>query len=118
MKGDGSLFERFFKGRYYPRSHISEAGLDFKPNYVWRRWRIGNGEKVRIDEDNWVPIISGFKPFTTSNSLAPNAKVSNLIDRDLGWWNEEALRMNFASSEVVHIASISLSMRLPKDRLI
>src|SRR4051812_39691985 len=32
LQSDGFLFERFFKGRYYPRSSISEAGLGFKPS--------------------------------------------------------------------------------------
>lgn len=131
MRGYGSLFERFFKGRYYPRCNIFEAGVGYKPSYVWRsicsakevvskgtRWRMGNGENVRIVEDNWIPSIPGFKPFAFNDSLTLNARVSMLIDRDLGRWNEEALKSMFAPSEVVHITSMSLSRRFPEDRLI
>lgn len=97
MKEDVSLLERFFKGRYYPRYKISEAPIGFKPSYAWRsilsakevvikgsRWRVGNGDKISVWKDNWVPSIPGFKPMVWQLDTDFQAKVSELIDCDLG----------------------------------
>lgn len=35
MKGDGSLFKIFFKGRYYPRCNITKVVMGYKPSYAW-----------------------------------------------------------------------------------
>ncbi|XP_058784603.1 uncharacterized mitochondrial protein AtMg00310-like [Vicia villosa] len=36
LQADGSLMERFFKGRYYPRCSIADTGTGFNPSYAWR----------------------------------------------------------------------------------
>lgn len=53
MKEDGSLFERFFKGRYYPRCKIFDAPVGFRPSYAWRRYLsakdvVIKGSRLRI----------------------------------------------------------------------
>lgn len=61
MQGDSSLFERFFRGRYYHKSEISKASLGFKPSYSWSsilnakevvtkgtRWKIGKGRVLKF----------------------------------------------------------------------
>lgn len=58
MKEEGSLFERVFKSRYYPKCLIKESNLGYNPSYAGHnifsskelvlsgtRWCIGNGEK-------------------------------------------------------------------------
>lgn len=82
------------------------------------RWRISNGERVKIWEDNWIPTVPGFKTIGPNRGLDFMIRVCNLIDSDIGRWNLEALQANFDDSEVVHIASIPLSDRLPYDKLI
>lgn len=97
LQKDGSLFERFYKVRYYPRRQIYEAPLGFKLSYAWcnilsakdvmvsgSRWRIKNGEKVLIWKDNWVPTILGFKPLNCQSSLGFHTTVSDLIGKYLG----------------------------------
>lgn len=77
MQSDDSLFERFFKGMYYPRCQITKALAGFKPSHLWHnilnakevvicgsRWRIDNEESVKIWKDNWIPTISDFKPIS------------------------------------------------------
>ncbi|KAI5443454.1 hypothetical protein KIW84_012194 [Lathyrus oleraceus] len=45
------------------------------------RWRIGDGLKVRIWEDNWLPITHGFKVISAPRGLDKDDRVENLIDR-------------------------------------
>ncbi|XP_058761484.1 uncharacterized mitochondrial protein AtMg00310-like [Vicia villosa] len=130
-QGDGSLVERFFKGRYYPRSSIAEAGLGYKPSYAWRsiyssrdavlkgsRWRIGNGERVKIWTDNWIPSLSSFKPLSPLVPQNTNVLVSSLIDSDLCCWKMDSLKELFGKSDVAHIASIPISKMVLEDKLV
>lgn len=107
------MFERFFKGRYYPRCKINEAPVSVNPSYVWRniigakevvlsvaRWRIGNGDEVKIWEDNWIPTIPCFKPLGLAHSLEVDRKVYNLIDTDMRMWGMQVLRANFDDHDV------------------
>lgn len=82
------------------------------------RWRIRNGERVKIWEDNWIPTVLGFKTIGPNRGLDFANRVCNLIDSDLGRWNLEALQANFDDSEAIHIASIPLFDRLLDDKLI
>ncbi|XP_058759858.1 uncharacterized protein LOC131633155 [Vicia villosa] len=131
MQEDGSLFERFFKGRYYPRGRITEAPVGFKPSYAWRsllsakdvvvagsRWRVGNGDKINVWRDNWVPSTPGFKPLIWQDPTNHLMKVSELIDEDLGQWNRTLILDTFMESDAHHVLSIHLSRTLPEDKLI
>lgn len=46
------------------------------------------------------------------------AKVSELIDYDLGQWKSEEVRDRFIGSDVQHILSIPISRSFPEDKLI
>jgi len=61
----GSLIARCYKAKYYPNTDIFQASIGNNPSYAWRSiqnsvwviqkgscWRIGNGNKIRIWEDN------------------------------------------------------------------
>ncbi|XP_058783870.1 uncharacterized protein LOC131658613 [Vicia villosa] len=130
-QGEGSLLERFFKGRYYPRSSIAEAGLGYKPSYAWRSiyssrdavlrgsiWRIGNGERVKIWTNNWIPSLPGFKPLSPLVPQNTDVLVSSLIDSDLCCWKMDSLRELFGDSDVAHIASIPISKVVLEDKLV
>lgn len=56
-----SLVYKVLKAKYFRRGDILEAGIGYKPSYLWRSlmvakelvlegvsWRIGNGKKVSI----------------------------------------------------------------------
>jgi hypothetical protein len=66
------------------------------------RWRIGNGESVKIWHDNWLPSQAGFKVLTPINTLDSNAVVAKLID---------VIFFVFNSFEAKQIVSIPLSIR-------
>ncbi|XP_058787163.1 uncharacterized protein LOC131661587 [Vicia villosa] len=101
--------------------------MGYNPSYAWRsimgarevvergaRWQIGNGEKVNILKDRWIPGNNGFKLLYGANNLKENARVCDLIDRDLGGWKKEVIREKFSQEEAKMIVSIPLS-RIPTD---
>lgn len=70
----GNLVEKVLKSIYYPNSSFLEAELGSCPGYSWReiwearwvlkrglRWRVGNGESIRVWDDAWVPSSHGFR---------------------------------------------------------
>ena len=68
LHDDNSLFYRVFKARFFPRETILEAKESSSTSYAWKSilkgrdvilkgalWRIGDGKRVRIWGDNWLP---------------------------------------------------------------
>jgi hypothetical protein len=51
-------------------------------------------------------------------TLAATSKVCDLIDRDLGRWNNAVIAANFFKEEAAVIQNIPLSLLFPKDKLI
>lgn len=63
-----SLFARVFKAKYYPHDDFLSARLGSYPSFIWQSiwgarsllkkglgWRIGNGKRVNIWNDVWLP---------------------------------------------------------------
>ncbi|GAU51235.1 hypothetical protein TSUD_412370 [Trifolium subterraneum] len=101
MQEKDSLLERVFKSRYYPRNSFLEATVGYQPSYAWRnilsakevvekgaRWRIGNGLKVKIWKDSWLPRQVDFKVKSPNQGLEDLALVSDLIDLDSKQWDK------------------------------
>lgn len=72
---DDSLVQKIFKGRYYPMIFFLTARYGFQPSCTWQsivkgceildlglRWYIGDGKKVHIWGDKWLPnkMVSKF----------------------------------------------------------
>jgi ribosomal protein L37AE/L43A len=125
-----SLVAQIMKGKYYPRNTVLEASIGRNPSFAWRSiqsscdfvkeglvWRVGNGRKVRIWKDRWLPSPS-FRIFTAPNLLNPEATVDQLIDGDSKWWNNNLLSSLFAAEEVSLIQKIPLSCTNQEDVLI
>ena len=68
-----SLVYHVLKSKYFPNCDFSQATLGSNPSFTWRSimvaqaivnhglwWRIGNGEKVRVWGDKWLPIPSRY----------------------------------------------------------
>ncbi|MCI29441.1 hypothetical protein A2U01_0050650 [Trifolium medium] len=115
-----------FKSRYFPRSDFMEAKVGFQPSYAWRsllaakevvkagaRWVIGDGHKVKIFHDSWIPTTKGFKLQDQVGGVDPEATVSMLIDVDTKQWNRGLIYSTFNNYVAKQILSISISVRLP-----
>ena len=80
-------------------------------------WRIGNGNSVRIKQDQWLPNQPSRTPISAIPDLPLDATVSSLINQENGEWKTEVIQANFLLHEAEAILSIPLSERAPPDRI-
>jgi hypothetical protein len=105
-----------------------EAQLGLRPYFAWRSihgscnllkegliWRKGNGSKVRIWKDKWLPRNSTYLVQSTPTMLDLGATVDELIDRDTKWWTSDLLETLFIKEEVTLIHSIPVSTTNRED---
>lgn len=80
-------------------------------------WRIGDGQKVSIWDDVWVPgndVLNGQN--STSNSRL--LEVADLIDTSTRKWNAELISNNFTETDAERILCIPLSLSSHEDLII
>ncbi|KAG5541122.1 hypothetical protein RHGRI_021110 [Rhododendron griersonianum] len=90
---EGTLLQRVLKAKYFPSSSFLEALPASNPSWTWQsilkgrrvlvegiRWRIGNGRRVRGDQDPWIPRPNGFCPINATEGRGMRA--CDLIDTD------------------------------------
>ena len=91
--GHDSLVYKVLKAKYFPSSDFVHASLGNNPSYTWRsimaaqelvknglRWRVGNGENIRVWSDEWLLVASTYKVVSPRNFLHMDTRVSELID--------------------------------------
>lgn len=75
INNPSSLVSKVLRSNYFPNSSMLEAPLGNNPLYLWKsllwekkllqtglRYRVGNGETIRVFKDPWLPRESTFKP--------------------------------------------------------
>lgn len=82
------------------------------------RWVIGDGQKVGIWTDRWMPEQTNFRIWSQAINLPVDAKVYELIDPATKQWRRDVVFSNFSTFEAQQILNIPLSWRLPQDKLI
>lgn len=105
-----SLVAKVLKARYFKLTNFFNAKLDSNLSFIWRsilwgrqilqkgtRWREGNGEKIQIHSNNWIPRPTTFRPMFVI-SLAADVKVPALIDTN-HQWNVNLIDQNFAEED-------------------
>ncbi|XP_058733791.1 uncharacterized protein LOC131605427 [Vicia villosa] len=130
-KGEESLVGRVFKSRYFPNCSLADSSVGFCPSYAWRsiisarelvqrgtRWRIGNGDSVKVLSDNWLPNSSGFRVLGNARGVDQHTKVGDFIDRDLGCWDRDLVYSSFDPDVALQIISIPLAQRETQDKQI
>lgn len=121
INDNNSLLSRMLKARYFPRSDFIGAKIGFQPSYAWRsllrgreilaagtRWCVGNGTRIRVFGDRWLPRPSSFLPLSNPHGFTDDLRVSDIIDWDSGGWDPLLVR------EILHPsdAELVLQMRL------
>jgi hypothetical protein len=117
-----SLCARLMKAKYYPKGELTDTTFIQNPSPCWQGithglellkklivWKIGNGEKVRIWRDNWIP--RGEFKITKNLSKSRLRKVKDIIDQDNTEWKEDVVKEIF----MAHDAEEVLKIRLPQS---
>lgn len=112
---------KVLKALYFKKTDFLNAKLGHKPSFIWRsilwgrqmlhqglRWRIGNGEQVKIYNCNWIPRPSTFK-IVSAPTLPLEATVFLFINDEHNW-NEALIKQQFMSEDV----DCNLKMMLPR----
>ena len=126
-----SLFSRVYKAKYFPQCSFVEATVGPNRSYAWRslmaaqgvvhkgmRWQVGNGNRIRVWRDKWIPRPSTYRLVTPEKPSSENALVSELINRATHEWNMDKLKDWFLPEDREAIMSIPLSTNEVCDRLI
>ncbi|XP_057803071.1 uncharacterized protein LOC131018358 [Salvia miltiorrhiza] len=123
IKHPESLISRVLKARYFRDCDIMKASISSNCSFVWRsfcwgrellekglRWKVGNGKKVSVFHDKWIPRSRAWAESVESTPVETDLKVSDLIARD-GTWDKDKLHGIFPDFFVSTICS----MKLPID---
>lgn len=126
-----SLPSIIFQEKYFPTSSILNAELGSKPSYIWRSifqalplfkegllWKIGNGEKVEIWTDPWLPANTFGKVQSPISIISAFAYVFELLDRHTGWWRMDLVKSIYVESDARQILNIPTSNTSQQDTLI
>ncbi|KAF5469111.1 hypothetical protein F2P56_013207 [Juglans regia] len=126
-----ALASLVLKAKYFPHSEFFQAKLGSKPSFIWRsimdarelvkrgtRWRVGNGEAIKIWEDKWVPKLPYAKIMSPVRVLSPEAFVSILIDPGTKQWKTSMVEDLFLPEEATLIKQIPISFNNSPDKLI
>ncbi|KAK4400588.1 hypothetical protein Sango_1164900 [Sesamum angolense] len=104
MSNPNLLISRILKARYYPDNDFLHAKIGYNPSFTWRsilaaryiiskgiRWRVGDGQSIRVWSDPWLPRPFTFFPTTTRSFFLLDLRVSDLLDSENGRWHKELI---------------------------
>ncbi|KAL4631902.1 hypothetical protein ACB092_04G012200 [Castanea dentata] len=118
INNSGSLCHRVFKARDFSDCSILDANDSSSGSYAWKSI-IGARDVIRKwMEDRWLPGRTNYSVISPLLSLAPEVKVSTLIDQNTAAWKTEEVQHMFLPHEADIILGIPLSARRPEDRII
>ena len=124
-----SLFYKVFKTKYFPNYSLFEAKSS-SDSFAWKsilwarnlvkkraRWKVGDGQSIRIFQDAWLPFDSG-KVSSLQSDFGSDANVAMLINLVTGWWNTHLIDHHFYPSDAKLIKSLPLCSIPQSDMLI
>jgi hypothetical protein len=115
-----SLCARVLRSKYYSDGDILKAGPKSGSSFTWQSilagmatlkrgyiWRVGNGEKINIYNDPWIPSSPDRKIISPRGE--GNAILVSELTTKYGAWNEEKLIELFNMVDVNRIMEIPLN---------
>lgn len=82
------------------------------------RWRVGDGENIKVWSDPWIPNSTGLKTLQGHIQINPQLRVSDLIDQHHHIWNIQDLHHHFCPNGINSILSIPISSTGNSDKVI
>lgn len=93
-----SLCARLLRAKYYPQGNILDTVFSWNASVVWRGlehglalvkkgliWRVGNGSRIRVSRDPWIPCGPDYGPITPKQNCRFK-KVADFLEES-GAWN-------------------------------
>jgi hypothetical protein len=122
-----SLCASVLRAKYFPTGDILNCNLKKGSSFTWQSiwagiqtfkrghmWRVGNGSEINIWTDPCVPGSPNRK-ITTRRGNIVLTKVSELIDVEVGQWDEEIIKDIFWPVDVQRILNIPLATSMMQD---
>jgi hypothetical protein len=116
-----SLSSRVLQARYFKAGDFQNAPCPSNASFTWKSilhgrellkegliWRVGDGKKISVWEDNWIPRASVQRPLGHLPDAATVDKVSDLLLPGGHGWNEVKLRETFFEADVYDILKIPI----------
>jgi hypothetical protein len=122
---------KIYKEKYHPNSMFFSTLLGKKPSYTWWSiwsakpllqegmvWRVGDGRSISIWGDKWLPTIPTHEVQSPNSTPDQTAKVCDLIDDSMNWWNIPLIEELFHPKEASTICGIAICQRTQSDKLV
>lgn len=122
---------KVLKAKYFPNHSLSDAKQKQGTHYSWRSilnsrwvikkgsfWSMGNGNKINIWEDHWLPEQNGFKVLSKKPNNNVPIKVSNLINKTTNNWKEPIIHNLFLPFKAFQIKQIPITGTNAEDELV
>jgi hypothetical protein len=122
-----SLCARVLRAKYYPAGDLLKAGPKKGSSFTWQSileglktfkrghiWRVGDGTKINIWTDHWIPTIASRKVVTDRGRCILRT-VDELINPITGTWDDDLINSIFNPFDVQQILRIPLSQNLEDD---
>ena len=124
-----SLLYKVYNTKYFPTSWVFEAKSK-KGSFTWQSilkarhviekamlWRVGDGSKIRVFHDNWIPECFPTKAPHTQD-IEDDLNVCSLIDQTTNEWNEQMIDQKIAPFMAHRIKAIPLCRTAQGDYLV
>ncbi|XP_038713390.1 uncharacterized protein LOC120007259 [Tripterygium wilfordii] len=125
-----SLASRVLKAKYFPGTNFLHVEKGRNASFLWAsllgargllqdglKWRIGNGARVHIWQDHWLPKHIYHGSHAEMMGFNKDALVGSLIDWSLNWWNVELLNHLFDEETSQFILQQSMGSYYINDSL-
>ncbi|KAF5468936.1 hypothetical protein F2P56_013044 [Juglans regia] len=125
-----SLVAKIFNEKYLKWQFYTAAKLGRSPSLIWRslwevkdvverglRWRVGNGRKIQIWDQKWLPSPISYCVQSPVQVLVVDARVVDLIDEERKEWKVDLISRVFKKEEADMICAIPISSFGADDRM-
>ncbi|KAL0282259.1 UNVERIFIED_CONTAM: hypothetical protein Sangu_2960100 [Sesamum angustifolium] len=108
------LAHQVLRAKYFSKADFFTSPIGSNPSFTWRsivaarpmlmcglRWEVGDGIRIRVLGDPWLPRPSTFRIISNPKSLSPTTSVLALLDDDRKW-KEDLIMGEFERRHILY----------------